>query len=131
MRDTPLVLGAVLALLAVGTLTHALLTSVHRRRDLAVLKILGLLRSQILRVVSWEASALAAALLTGLPLGVVADRWAWALFAASAGAGGNADIPVPIVLATIPATLLLANAIAAGPGWAAARIRPAAVLRSE
>ena len=80
---------------------------------------------------SWEASALAAALLTGLPLGVVADRWAWALFAASAGAGGNADIPVPIVLATIPATLLLANAIAAGPGWAAARIRPAAVLRSE
>ena len=131
VRDTPLVLGAVLALLAVGTLTHALLTSVHRRRDLAVLKILGLLRSQILRVVSWEASALAAALLTGLPLGVVADRWAWALFAASAGAGGNADIPVPIVLATIPATLLLANAIAAGPGWAAARIRPAAVLRSE
>jgi len=133
VRDTPLVLGAVLALLAVGTLTHALLTSVHRRRrDLAVLKTLGLLRSQTLRVVSWEASALAAAaLLTGLPLGVVAGRLAWALFAASAGAGGNADVPVPIVLAAIPATLLLANAIAAGPGWAAARIRPAAVLRSE
>jgi hypothetical protein len=86
----------------------------------------------MLRVVFWEASALAAAaLLAGLPLGVVAGRWAWALFAASAGAGGNADIPVPIVLATIPATLLLASAIAAGPGWAAARIRPAAVLRSE
>ncbi|HXJ27587.1 MAG TPA: FtsX-like permease family protein, partial [Streptosporangiaceae bacterium] len=133
VRDTPLVLGAVLALLAVGTLTHALLTSVHRRRrDLAVLKTLGLLRSQTLRVVSWEASALAAAaLLTGLPLGVVAGRLAWALFAASAGAGGNADVPVPIVLAAIPATLLLANAIAAGPGWAAARIRPAAILRSE
>jgi hypothetical protein len=133
VRDTPLVLGAVLALLAVGTLTHALLTGVHRRRrELAVLKTLGLLRSQMLRVVSWEASALATvALLAGLPLGVVAGRWAWALFAASAGAGGNADIPVPIVLATIPVTLLLANIIAAGPGWAAARIHPAAVLRSE
>jgi hypothetical protein len=86
----------------------------------------------MLRVVSWEASTLAAAaLLAGLPLGVVAGRWAWALFAASSGAGSNADIPIPIVLATIPVTLLLANAIAAGPGWAAARIRPAAILRSE
>jgi hypothetical protein len=128
----PLVLGAVLALLAVGTVTHALVTSVRRRRDRAVLKTLGLLRSQLLRVVSWEASALAAAaLLAGLPLGVVAARWACALFAASSGVGGNADIPVPIVLATIPVTLLLANTIAAGPGWAAARIRPASVLRSE
>ena len=96
VRDTPLVLGAVLALLAVGTLTHALLTSVHRRRrDLAVLKTLGLLRSQMLGVVFWEASALAAALLTGLPLGVVADRWAWALFAASAGAGATPTFQYP------------------------------------
>jgi hypothetical protein len=83
IRDTPLVLGAVLVLLAVGTLIHVLLTSVHRRRrDLAVLKTLGLVRSQVLRVVAWQATALAAAaLLIGLPLGVLASRWAWALFA--------------------------------------------------
>jgi ABC-type lipoprotein release transport system permease subunit len=76
-------LGAVLVLLAVGTLIHVLLTSVHRRRrDLAVLKTLGLVRSQVLRVVAWQATALAAAaLLIGLPLGVLASRWAWALFA--------------------------------------------------
>jgi ABC-type lipoprotein release transport system permease subunit len=133
VRDTPLVLGAVLALLAVGTLTHALLARVHRcRRDLAVLKTLGLLRSQVLRLVSWGAGALAAvALLAGLPLGVLAGRWAWALFAASSGVGGSPDIPVPIVLSVIPVTLLLASTIAAGPGWAAARIRPASVLRNE
>jgi len=36
VRYTPLILGAVLALLAVGTLSHVLLTSVRRRRrDLA------------------------------------------------------------------------------------------------
>ncbi|HYB17440.1 MAG TPA: FtsX-like permease family protein, partial [Streptosporangiaceae bacterium] len=77
IRDTPLVLGGVLALLAVGTLAHVLLTGVRRRRrDLAVLKTLGLVRSQVLRVVAWEASALAAAaLLVGLPLGVLAGRW--------------------------------------------------------
>ena len=126
-------LGAVLALLAVGTLAHVLLTSVRRRRrDLAVLKTLGLVRSQVLRVVGWEASALAAAaLLIGLPLGVLAGRWAWAVFAGSAGVSGVADVPVPLILLAIPVTLALANLIAAGPGWDAARVHPASVLRSE
>ena len=133
VRDTPLLLGAVLALLAVGTLTHVLLTGVRRRRrDLAVLKTLGLTRPQVIRVVSWQASALAAAaLLVGLPLGVVAGRWSWALFAASVGVAGQADVPVPLVLLAIPAALVLANVIAAGPGWSAARIRLALILRSE
>src|SRR5208337_3146172 len=133
IRDTPLVLGAVLALLAVGTLAHVLLTSVHRRRrDLAVLKTLGLVRSQVLRVVAWEASALAAAaLLIGLPLGVLAGRWAWAIFAGSAGVSGVAYVPVPLILLAIPATLALANLIAAEPGWDAARVHPASILRTE
>ena len=133
IRDTPLVLGAVLVLLAVGTLIHVLLTSVHRRRrDLAVLKTLGLVRSQVLRVVAWQATALAAAaLLIGLPLGVLACRWAWALFAGSAGVSSLADVPVPLVLLAIPVTLALANLIAAGPGWDAARVRPASILRTE
>ncbi len=133
VRDTPLILGAVLALLAVGTLAHVLLTGVRRRRrDLAVLKTLGLLRSQLLQVVSWQASALAAAaLLVGLPAGLLAGRWAWALFAGSVGVAGSADVPVPIVLAVIPVTLLLASLLAAGPGWAAARIRPALILHAE
>jgi ABC-type lipoprotein release transport system permease subunit len=107
-----------------------LLTGVQRRRrDLAVLKTLGLLRSQLLRVVCWQASALAAvALLAGLPLGLLAGRWAWRLFAGSAGVGGDADIPVLLVAAVIPVTLVLANAIAAVPGWTAARIPPGADL---
>jgi ABC-type lipoprotein release transport system permease subunit len=96
----------------VGTLAHVLLTGVRRRRrDLAVLKTLGLLRSQLLRVVSWQASALATvALLAGLPLGLLAGRWAWQLFAGSAGVGGDADIPMLLVAAVIPVTLVLASA---------------------
>jgi hypothetical protein len=133
VRDTPLVLGAVLTLLAVGTLAHVLLTGVRRRRrDLAVLKTLGLLRSQLLRVVSWQATALAAAaLLAGLPLGLLAGRWAWLLFAGSAGVGSQADVPLPLVLLVVPVTLILAVLLAAVPGWTAARIRPALILRSE
>ena len=36
-----------------------------------------------------------------------------------------------LCLLAIPATLLLANLIAAGPGWTAARVPAATVLRSE
>jgi hypothetical protein len=86
----------------------------------------------VLGTVLWQATALAAAALAvGLPLGVLAGRWAWVLFARSAGVASAADVPVALVLATIPVTLVLAIVIAAGPGWTAARIRPAAILRSE
>ncbi len=40
------------------------------------------------------------------------------------------DPAVPL-LAIAAGALLVANLVAAGPGWAAARIRPAAVLRAE
>jgi ABC-type antimicrobial peptide transport system permease subunit len=133
IRDTPLTLAAVLGVLAVGTLAHVLLTGVRRRRrDLAVLKTLGFTRGEVLRTVAWEASALAAAaLVAGIPLGVIAGRVAWALFADATGIASQATVNVPIVLLAIPATLLLANVIAAWPGWTAARLRPATVLRAE
>ena len=121
-----------LALLAVGALTHVLLTSVpRRRRDLAMLKTLGLTRRQVLGVVGWQASALATVTLVfGLPLGLVVGRWLWEVFARSLGVNGGATIPVSILLA-IPVMLLIANLIAAAPGSSAARLRPAAVLRRE
>jgi len=133
IRDTPLVLGLVLAVLAVGTLAHVLLTGVRRRRrDVAVLKTLGFTRSQVQGVVAWEATALAAAaLLIGIPVGVIAGRWAWALFANAAGVDSQATVQVAFVLLAIPATLVLANLIAVWPGWRAARLRPAVVLRTE
>ena len=133
VRDTPLLLGAVLALLAVGTLTHVLLTGVRRRRrDLAVLKALGLTRAQLQGAVAWEATALAAAaLLVGVPVGIIAGRLAWAAFATEAGVAAGATFDLVLVLLTIPVTLLLANLIAAWPGQTAARLRPAAVLHAE
>jgi hypothetical protein len=133
VRDTPLVLGGVLALLAVSTLAHVLVTAVRRRRrDLAMLKTLGLVRRQVLSVVEWQALSLAGvAVAIGVPLGLLAGRWAWALFASSAGLAPAASIPVPLVLLTIPVTAVAAALIAAWPGRAAARIRPATVLRAE
>ena len=133
VRDTPLILGGVLALLAVGTLAHVLVTAVRRRRrDLAMLKTLGLVRRQVLGVVEWQALSLAGvALLIGVPLGLLAGRWAWELFASSAGLAPVASIPVALVLLIIPVTVALAALIAAWPARAAARVRPATVLRAE
>ena len=133
VRDTPLILGGVLALLAVGTLAHVLATAVRRRRrDLALLKTLGLVRRQVLSVVEWQALILAGvALLIGVPLGLLAGRWAWMLFASSAGLAPAASIPLPLVLLTIPVTAALAAGIAVGPGRAAARVRAGVVLRAE
>jgi hypothetical protein len=57
-------------------------------------------------------------------------RWrVWLALAVLLGLVGG--IALPAVLAAVPVTLLLANTVAAGPGWAAARIRPASVLRNE
>jgi ABC-type antimicrobial peptide transport system permease subunit len=133
VRDTPLLLSAALTLLAVGTMVHVLVTGVRRRRrDLAVLKALGLVRRQVLGVVEWQAAALAAvALLFGVPLGILAGRWSWAIFAGSAGVSPAATVPVLLVLATIPVTVALGVLIAAWPGRTAARVRPAVALRSE
>jgi hypothetical protein len=130
---TPLVLAGLLAVLATCTMGHALVSSIRRRRrDLAVLKTLGFVRRQVSASVAWQATSLAVtALLFGVPLGLVAGRWGWTLFARQLGIGRGTVVPVAAVLVTIPAVLAVANLVAALPARAAARTRPALVLRTE
>ncbi len=132
-QKIPLALSGLLALAAVGTLAHVLLTSVRRRRrDLAVLKTLGFVRRQVSATVAWQATTLASiALLIGLPLGVAVGRWGWTLFADAIGVLPVPVVDLPPLLIAIPATLLLANLIALVPGRLAATSRPAAVFRTE
>jgi predicted lysophospholipase L1 biosynthesis ABC-type transport system permease subunit len=129
----PLALSGLLALAAIGTLVHALVTSIRRRRrDLAVLKTLGFVRSQISATVAWQATTLAGiALLIGLPVGVAVGRWAWTLFADAIGVLPVPVVDLPPLLLAIPVTLLLANLIALLPGRLAAATRPAAIFRAE
>jgi FtsX-like permease family len=129
----PALLAALVALLAVGTVTHALVSSVHRRRhDLAVLKTLGFLPRQVSATIAWQATAFAtAAVLAGLPLGVAVGRWAWRLVATQLGVVPEPVVPPLQVVAIVSGVLVAANLIAAGPAWVAGRVRPALVLRSE
>ena len=89
-------------------------------------------KAQLLTVVSWQAMALtAAALIAGIPLGILAGRCSWALFAASVGVYPGIKVPVLPIVAETGAALLLAIITALIPGRAAARVRPAAILWSE
>jgi putative ABC transport system permease protein len=126
-------LAGLMALLALGTVTHALVSSVRRRHgDLAVLKVLGFVPRQVSAAVAWQATAFAAmAVLVGLPLGVAVGRWAWLLVAGQLGVVPEPAVPPRQVLAVIAGALLAANLIATAPGWVAGRLRPAVVLRSE
>ena len=75
---TPAVLAALLAILGTAVLAqYTVVSGHHRRRDFAILKALGLLRRQVSWITAWQVSILTGlALLTGLPLGVAAGRWA-------------------------------------------------------
>ena len=129
----PGVLAALVCLLATGTVTHALISSIRRRRrDLAVLKAMGFARGQVSATVAWQATAFAAvALLVGLPLGVATGRWGWWLVADQLGVAAGPVVPPLALLAVTSGALAVANLVAAGPGWAASRIQPATALRSE
>jgi ABC-type lipoprotein release transport system permease subunit len=133
IRKTPLIMAGLLVLLALAMMAHTLVTSVRRRRrDLAILKTVGFVRHQVRAAVAWQATVLAVIpLVVGLPLGVAAGRWAWSLFASQLGVPAFTIIPMAALLLAIPATLLLANLIAAWPARSAARTRPTIVLRSE
>jgi hypothetical protein len=133
IQSTPLLLAAMLGLLGVGTLAHALISAVRRRgRDLAILKTLGFVRRQVWAAVAWQATTVAVvALVVGVPVGIAAGRWAWTLFASQVNVIDESVVPVTAVLIAIPAAVLLANLLAAIPGRVAARVRPALLLRSE
>jgi hypothetical protein len=129
----PVVLGGVLALAAILTLVHMLVSSIRRRRhDMAILVTLGFLRRQVSAAVAWQATTLAVlALAVGVPIGVIGGRWGWSLFADRVGVVPESVIPLVALSVAIPATLVLANLIAIVPGRIAARTRPAVVLRAE
>ncbi len=133
VQNLPVVLAAVLALLAAATIGHLLVSSVRRRRrDLAVLKTLGFVRRQVTAAVWWQATTLVViALGVGVPLGVAVGRWAWDLLADQLGILARPSTPLAALVVLVPVALLLANAVAAAPAWSAGRTRAAVVLRSE
>ncbi len=133
MGGLPLAIALGVAAAAVLALALTIFASVRqRRRELALLKSLGMRRGQIRAVVlSQTTTILAVAIVIGIPLGVAFGRWAWAAFASEIGV-----VPAPVAPAAAIAlgTLVLlaaGNLLATLPAAIAARTSAARLLRSE
>jgi ABC-type lipoprotein release transport system permease subunit len=129
----PDLLALALAVGAVVALALTLVASVHRRRrDLALLRTLGFTGRQLRSAVAWQASVAGAiGAVVGIPIGVLAGRWLWTLFARDIFAVPEPTVPIiPLVVVGV-AAMVLANVVAALPGRSAARTSTAQVLRGE
>ena len=133
MGSQPLALATGVAAAAVLALGLTVLASVRqRRRELALLKALGLRSRQLRAVVAWQTSiTLVVATAVGVPLGLVAGRWAWASFANAIGVVPTPVVPQLSLVAGAAALLVAGNLLASGPAVIAARIPPATTLRAE
>jgi hypothetical protein len=129
----PDILALALSLGAVAALTLALVSSVHRRRrDLALLRSLGCTGRQLRATVAWQASiAGGLGVIVGVPLGIVAGRWLWDLFARSVYVVPDPTVPVLSLAVAVVCTMVLVNVVAAMPGRSAASTSTARVLRGE
>jgi hypothetical protein len=130
---TPAFLAAGLAIGAVAALALTLIASVRRRRrDLALLKTLGLTRRQLASCVAWQSAAAAAVgIAAGIPAGVALGRWLWTLFAHQIYAVPRPTVPTLSLVYIGLGALVLANLVAAIPGRHAARTPAALILRAE
>jgi ABC-type lipoprotein release transport system permease subunit len=133
VEQLPILLGAFLALLAVGAIGHALATAVRRRsHDFAVLRALGMTQRQCRWVVGTQASVLAlAGLAFGVPLGLAVGRSVWRIVADYTPIAYVPPVAALTLLLIAPGALLVANLLAAWPGRRAARLRVAHILRAE
>jgi ABC-type lipoprotein release transport system permease subunit len=134
-RMGSLALALMLFLAALGSagLLHFLAASVRARRsEFGCLRAVGMVRSQIWGAVTWQAVAVSVVgLVVGVPLGIVLGRAGWRAAVGRIGMVDDPAVAVWAVLAVIAVVLVGSVLLAAGPGWAATRRSPAALLRSE
>jgi hypothetical protein len=133
MGSQPLALALCLAVAAVLSLALTVLASVRRRRrELALLKAIGMTRRQVRATVSWQTSiVLVITAVVGIPLGLAAGRWAWNAFAGSLGVAPVTVVPVSALVLGFGVLLAAGNLLALVPAAAAARTPPGITLRAE
>jgi putative ABC transport system permease protein len=132
MRSSPAYLAAALAAAVLASLFLALAASARRRRrDLAVLKVLGLTSRSVGRVIQVQSGVtMALGLLIGIPLGIAGGQWAWRAYAAQLDVRDVARVPVGLICLVGVCAAVLAVVVAAGPAFAARRA-PIDGLRPE
>jgi ABC-type lipoprotein release transport system permease subunit len=131
--DFPLLLGVTLALFGAATLAHLLFVSVaRRRRQVALLKVLGFVRRQVLEATCWQAlTVVAIGLVIGVPSGIVVGQAVWRTFASHLGAVPVAVVPATLVAIVCAVIIGGGLALALLPALLAVRVEPAEALRES
>jgi hypothetical protein len=129
--DFPLLLGLTIALFGIATLAHLLFVSVtRRRRQFALLKVLGFVRRQVKWAMCWQSTTIAViGVVFGVPLGLVVGKRVWREFATSLGAVPQAVVPTLSIVLLAAVIIVGALVLALVPANLAARISPAEALR--
>jgi putative ABC transport system permease protein len=130
---TPWLLAGFLALIGGAGLAHALIVGVRRRRrDLAVVRAIGLRPGQAHGVVTWSAFVMAViGAGVGTLIGLLAGRMVWERVATGIGAIVRVHVPVVALLLAPALAIGLGLALSLVAGRRAAGLRPALVLRAE
>jgi ABC-type antimicrobial peptide transport system permease subunit len=133
MGDQPLTLAVVLAVAMILSVWATVQASTRRRRrDLAMMKALGMTRRQVRAIVLWQSSTmLVISSAMGLLFGWIAGHLVWSAFTSSLGVVPVTAIPLGVVLLGLLLLIVAGNALAALPAELAARTPSGSLLRSE
>ena len=133
IRSLPALLVGLLAVIALVTLIGTLASSIRRRRrEIGLLRAMGLRRRQVTASLLWEATGIvAAAVVIGGPIGAAIGRAAWAAFADAGGLATDAIWPSPRMLLGVVALFLVADIVVLVAARSAGRDPPAVALRTE
>jgi ABC-type lipoprotein release transport system permease subunit len=130
VQSLPFALAGILALIGAVVVVLALVITVRRRRrDLALLQVLGFTRSQVTGSVIGQAGVFATiGLLVGVPLGLLLGKFVWEHIAGAIGVATDPSIPVVAIVLTAVGVVIVAVVAALVPAANAARLRPAEIL---
>ena len=129
----PLILGVMLALFGAATLVHLLFVSVsRRRREIGLLRALGLVGTQVGATVCWQASTVAVVgLVVGVPAGIAVGGTVWRAFATNLGAVPVATTPLVVIAGLVVGVIVIANTLAFVPAILAMQGKPGTLLRTQ
>jgi hypothetical protein len=132
-RSAPVLLAAVVfAAMAVGLIVAIRAAARSRRRELALLRVLGATGGQIRATLRWQAlTIVGVGLAFGVPLGIALGRVTWRAFAEGLGIPPESMVSSTWTTLIVVAALLVGVAAAAVPARMTTRVPPAMILRTD